>query len=68
MSTKKFMCYDDLPLVLNVLDVAAIMGISRNTAYELVHSRDFPKITIGKQYRVPREKFLAWLDACGTVA
>lgn len=60
--------FDELPLVLSVLDVAAIMGISKNTAYELVHSQEFPKMLIGKQYRVPRERFLVWLDNCGMVA
>lgn len=68
MSKGRVMSFDDLPLVLNVQDIAGVLGVSKNTVYELVHSKDFPKITIGKQYRVPREKFLAWLDACGTVA
>lgn len=68
MCKGRVMSFDDLPLVLNVQDIAGVLGVSKNTVYELVHSKDFPKITIGKQYRVPREKFIAWLDACGTVA
>ena len=34
--------YDELPLTLNVVQVAAVLGISRAGAYELVHSEGFP--------------------------
>lgn len=33
--------YDELPLMLNVVQVAAVLGISRAGAYELVHSEGF---------------------------
>ena len=49
-------------MVLTPLDIAAVLGISRNTAYELVHSKDFPAFRVGKQYRVSKTRFLAWLD------
>lgn len=52
---------ESLSMVLTPLDIAAVLGISRNTAYELVHSKDFPAFRVGKQYRVSKEKFLAWL-------
>ena len=53
---------EDLPLVLTPADVAAILGISRNKAYEVLHSEDFLKFQIGKHYRIHRDKFLTWLD------
>lgn len=53
---------ESLSMVLTPLDIAAILGISRNTAYELVHSKDFPAFRVGKQYRVSKTRFLAWLD------
>ncbi len=53
---------DDLPLVLTPADIAAILGISRNKTYEVLHSNSFPVFQIGKQYRVHRDKFLTWLD------
>ena len=34
---KRLNNYDELPLVLDVADIQRIMGISRVTAYELVH-------------------------------
>ena len=36
--------YDELPLMLNVVQVAAVLGISRAGAYELVHSVGFPTL------------------------
>ena len=34
---KRLNSYEDLPLVLDVADIQRIMGISRASAYELVH-------------------------------
>ena len=33
--------YDSLPLILDVTDIQHIMGISRASAYELVHTPGF---------------------------
>lgn len=48
--------YDELPLMLNVVQVAAVLGISRAGAYELVHSEDFPALKIGSRIVVPKDK------------
>lgn len=61
MSKKIYNTFEELPVVLSVMDVAAVLGISKNTAYELVHAVGFPKVVIGKQYRVPKAKFIEWL-------
>ena len=53
---------ESLSMVLTPLDIAAVLRISRNTAYELVHSKDFPAFRVGKQYRISKTRFLAWLD------
>ena len=55
--------YDELPLMLSVTEVAAVLGISRAGAYELVHGNEFPALKIGSRIVVPRDKFLAWIDA-----
>ena len=66
--------YDELPLMLNV-DVslyvviallgcvAAVLGISRAGAYELVHSEGFPTLKIGSRIVVPKDKLREWIDA-----
>ena len=55
--------FDELPLMLNVVQVAAVLGISRAGAYELVHSEGFPTLKIGSRIVVPKEKFCRWVDA-----
>ena len=45
---KRLNNYDELPLVLDVADIQRIMGISRVTAYELVHTPGFPAFRSGR--------------------
>ena len=54
--------YNELPLMLSVAEVAAVLGISRAGAYELTHSDSFPTLKIGSRIIVPKDKFLAWID------
>jgi len=63
MDKVRFRQVEDLPLVLTPVDIAAVLGISRNTAYELIHSHGFPVFRVCKQYRISRARFLAWLDS-----
>ncbi|MBQ0038364.1 MAG: helix-turn-helix domain-containing protein [Clostridiales bacterium] len=53
---------DDLPMSLNANDIAAVLCISRTSAYALMHARDFPSLTVGKRMIVLKEKFIAWMD------
>ena len=63
MKHSTYTSYDELPLMLSVAEVAAVLGISRAGAYELVHGKGFPSLKIGSRIVVPRDKFLAWIDA-----
>ena len=58
---KQFKNYDDLPLMLSVQDVSAVLGISRAGAYELVKSEGFPAMNIGSRIIVPKEDFILWI-------
>ena len=60
--SEKYTSYEQLPLSLNAENVARVLGISRANAYTLMHSKDFPTLTIGKRMVVPRDKLLAWMD------
>ena len=59
MKHSTYTSYDELPLMLSVAEVAAVLGISRAGAYELVHGNGFPALKIGSRIVVPKDKFLA---------
>jgi excisionase family DNA binding protein len=55
--------FDELPFHLSVGDIAAILGMSMNKAYELCHSKEFPCIKVGKRKMIiPKPAFINWLN------
>ena len=62
MKNAAYKSYDGLPLMLSVPNVAAVLGISRAGAYDLVKSAGFPSLTIGSRILVPKDKLFAWTD------
>ncbi len=66
MNQKQYHLLEELPLMMNMTDVAAVLGISgRAGAYKPAHDSHFPAFQIGKRIVVSREKFLDWLDRQG---
>ena len=63
MKHSTYTSYDELPLMLSVAEVTAVLGVSRAGAYELARSSGFPALKIGSRIVVPKDKFLAWIDA-----
>lgn len=61
MKQTPYKSYDELPLMLSVPDVAAVLGISHAGAYELARSEGFPSLTIGSRIIVPKDEFIAWV-------
>ena len=59
----KYRSLEDLPLALRVEDLMPILGIGRNTAYELVRSGQIRSIKIGRQIRVPRDAVAEFLTS-----
>ncbi len=51
----------DLPMTLRVGNLMPILGIGRNTAYELIRSGQIRSIRIGRQIRIPRDALLDFL-------
>lgn len=55
--------FDELPVVINVRELAAVLGISKSAAYTLTHIKVFPVIRLGKRIVIPRDRLKVWLDA-----
>ena len=53
MEGKEYTSIDQLPLVLSVAQLAAVLGIGINSAYQLVRSNIIRSIRIGRQYKIP---------------
>ena len=56
--------FEELPLTLRVEDLMPILGIGRNTAYELVRSGKIRSIRIGRQLRIPKDAIQDYLAQC----
>ena len=57
----KYRSFDELPLTLRVEDLMPILDIGRNTAYELVRSKQIYSVKIGRQLRIPKQALIDYL-------
>ena len=53
---------NELPLLMTMKEVQEVMGIAKDLVYRLPHTKGFPVLRFGRVFRVPRDRFLAWLD------
>ena len=53
---------EQLPIMLNADQIAQALGISRAGAYQLMHSKGFPTVRIGKRMVVPKAQLLKWIE------
>ena len=61
----KYRSLDDLPVTLRVEELMPILGIGRNTAYELVRSgrlRSVRSVRVGRQVRIPKSALIEFLN------
>lgn len=58
---KTYNSIEELPISLNVSDVAAYLNISKAYAYQLVNKEDFPTLKIGTRLLIPRDSFINWV-------
>ena len=60
--SKIYTSYDELPIMLSVPQLAAVLNISRSSAYALVRSDGFPSLKIGSRIVVPKDNLLCWIN------
>ena len=58
----KYRSFDELPLTLRVGDLMPILGIGRNTAYELIRCGTIRSIRIGKQLHITKQALIDYLS------
>lgn len=49
-------------LTVTVDEMAKIVGVSRPTAYELIHKEGFPTVRIGRRIVIPLNSLKRWLE------
>lgn len=49
-------------LTVTVDEMAKIVGVSRPTAYELIHKEGFPTVRIGRRIVIPLDSLKRWLE------
>ena len=47
--------YDALPLFLTVQQVAAVLSVGRNTAYNMIKDGQLRSVRVGRQIRIPKD-------------
>ena len=62
MKESNYKSYDELPLFLNAVTVAKVLGIAPSSSYELMHEKDFPALRIVNRVVVPKEAFIRWVE------
>ena len=61
MKKSVFTSYDELPLLLNVKQLADLLGVSDSSVYELIQEDDFPSLRIGERIVIPKEELREWI-------
>ena len=61
MKKSIYKSYDELPLLLNVKQLADLLGVSDSSVYELIQEDDFPSLRIGKRIVIPKEELREWI-------
>lgn len=58
----KYYSYDELPLLMSVEELMPVLGIGRSTAYELVRSGQIFSIRVGRQFRIPKQALMDFIN------
>lgn len=61
MNTDRITDYDQIPLYLDVSELARTMGISKSASYELMRTEGFPVSVIAGKKMVQKDKLLDWI-------
>lgn len=54
--------YEQLPLVLSIEQLMKVLGIGRNSAYDLVRCGQIHSIRVGNKIRIPKEAVVSFIQ------
>ncbi len=63
MKNTVYTSYEELPLLLNVKQLADLLGVSDSSVYELIQEDDFPSLRVGKRIVIPKDELRKWISA-----
>lgn len=61
--TMKAATFESLPLLLTVGEMAAVLRIGRNPAYQLVKDGKIQSIHVGRSIRIPRKALIQFVES-----
>ena len=56
--------FSNYPDVVSLPDLMKMLNIGRNTAYGLLQNGEVKSIKVGKQYRIPKQYIIEYLENC----
>ena len=62
MKEPNYVDFNELPLALNVDHIMRILGVSRNTVYTMIRSKQIGSIRVGHKYIIPKDSLKTFLQ------
>ena len=62
MPETNYVDFNELPLALNVDHIMRILGVSRNTVYTMIRSKQIGSIRVGHKYIIPKDSLKTFLQ------
>ena len=62
MLQSSYQSVEQLPVILNMKNVAAVLGISESGAYDLCKTEGFPAFRVGNRILIQRDKLVEWIE------
>ena len=62
MLQSSYQSFEQLPVILNMKNVAAVLGISESGAYDLYKTEGFPAFRVGNRILIQRDKLIERIE------
>lgn len=62
MLQSSYQSFEQLPVILNMKNVAAVLGISESGAYDLCKTEGFPAFRVSNRILIQRDKLIEWIE------